>query len=79
MTRIECPYCDTPMAYRELGFVAKTSFYECPRCLSRSPQTFGQINAKNIAKNAKKRLYRRLQMSDLGFPTKGMEVAKNAV
>ena len=52
---IKCPYCKHNMELRELGFVAKIVFYECPNCLSRSPQTNNKYTANSMATMGKKR------------------------
>lgn len=46
---IPCPYCQRSMVLRELGFKAKIVFYECPNCLSRSPQTNNKYTANSMA------------------------------
>ena len=53
--KITCPYCNGTMELRELGYVAKIVFYECPKCLSRSPQTNNKYTANSLATRGKKR------------------------
>ena len=52
---ITCPYCQNKMEIRELGFKAKIVFYECPHCLSRSPQTYNVVTANSMARMPQKR------------------------
>ena len=54
---IICPYCNSKMAYRELGHgkVQKHCFYECSKCLSRSPLTFNEVTANSMATMRNKR------------------------
>lgn len=48
---VVCRYCGAKMVYRELGNVKlKFCFYECPQCLSRSPQTYSEIMANSMAR-----------------------------
>ena len=46
---ITCPYCGGHMECRELGFKAKYVFYECEKCLSRSPLTTNKVTANSMA------------------------------
>lgn len=49
--RINCPYCDGEMMLRELGMSKnKVCFYECMKCLSRSPMTSNKYTANSMAK-----------------------------
>lgn len=48
---IKCPYCKGKMELRKLGMSKnKICFYECTKCLSRSPMTWNEVVAKNMAK-----------------------------
>lgn len=46
---ITCPYCGGRMECRELGFKAKYVFYECTKCLARSPLTTNKVTANSMA------------------------------
>lgn len=51
MRIIKCPYCDQEMNLRVLGLGEhKTCFYECSKCLSRSPHALNEVMAKNLAR-----------------------------
>ena len=52
MTRnIVCPYCNARMLLRELGMNKnRVFFYECPKCLARSPMTWNKVTANSMAK-----------------------------
>ena len=54
---IVCPYCNAQMAYRELGHgkAQRHCFYECSKCLSRSPLTFNEVTANSMATMRQKR------------------------
>ena len=48
---IKCPYCKGNMTIRQLGTNKnKVFFYECPKCLSRSPQTWSEVVANSMAR-----------------------------
>ena len=48
---IKCPYCNGEMLLRVLGLNKnKVCFYECPKCLSRSPMTWNPVTANSMAK-----------------------------
>jgi len=48
---ITCPYCGNIMDLRELGISRKKiCFYECLKCLARSPQTWNKVTANSMAK-----------------------------
>ena len=48
---IRCPYCKSQMELRVLGMNKnKIYFYECPKCLSRSPQTWNEVTANSMAR-----------------------------
>ena len=55
---ISCPYCGAKMEFRELGYVKKIMFYECPKCLSTSPQTYNRVTANSMAQMRGKRTVR---------------------
>lgn len=49
-TIITCPYCNAQMNLRELGMSKnKIYFYECSKCLSRSPMTWNAVTANSMA------------------------------
>lgn len=52
MTRnVKCPYCSGRMLLRELGMSQnKVYFYECIKCLSRSPMSWNKVAANSMAK-----------------------------
>lgn len=48
---IRCPYCNGEMVIQELGLNKnKIFFYECTKCLARSPQTYNQVTANSMAR-----------------------------
>lgn len=48
--KIMCPYCGNVMESRVLGLNKnKVCFYECPKCLSRSPFSWNEATAKGMA------------------------------
>ena len=55
--KITCPYCNGSMLYRELGHgkAQRHCFYECSKCLSRSPLTFNEVTANSMATMRDKR------------------------
>ena len=49
--KVNCPYCNGKMVLRELGMSRKKiCFYECIKCLSRSPMTWNKVTANSMAK-----------------------------
>ena len=49
--RIRCPYCNGEMLLQSLGMSKnKIVFYECSKCLSRSPQTYNEVTANSMAR-----------------------------
>ena len=50
-TDIYCPYCKGRMELRILGMNKnKIYFYECTKCLARSPQTTNDATANSMAR-----------------------------
>lgn len=49
---IKCRYCGGDMEIRELGLNKEHRFYyyECPFCMSRSPQTLNEVTANSMAR-----------------------------
>ena len=48
---IKCPFCGGKMESRRLGLNKnKIWFYECAKCLARSPQTWNEVTANSMAK-----------------------------
>lgn len=48
--KITCPYCGGQMESRILGLNKnKVCFYECIKCLSRSPFSWNEATAKGMA------------------------------
>ena len=48
---IKCPYCNGMMELRKLGMNKnKIYFYECPKCLARSPMTWNEVTANSMAR-----------------------------
>ena len=46
-----CPYCGNQMELRELGMNKnKICFYECIKCLARSPMTWNKVTANSMAR-----------------------------
>lgn len=49
---ITCPYCKGKMELRELGTNKehRVYFYECMKCLARSPMTSNAVTANSMAR-----------------------------
>ena len=48
---IKCPYCKAQMDLRRLGMNKnKIYFYECTKCLARSPLTWNEVTANSMAR-----------------------------
>lgn len=53
---IRCPYCKGQMQLRKLGMSKnKVFFYECVKCLARSPMTFNEVTANSMARMSEER------------------------
>ena len=52
---IKCPYCKGRMELRILGTNKehRVYFYECPKCLARSPMTWNEVTANSMARMSK--------------------------